>query len=361
MDSNQILQKLVSEIENSSLNYKISKTPFSATISLKSSFVKHMGEALRETKVEYNTKQENVGVEKRQEAVNKKSKDENELVRKVEELEQKIEALQGNLKTANKNKDRLEDLLREEKSKVEKSDNLTAEFRAELLKVKSEKKALSATNRSLESEANGIKDENDNLKELVSEKQKVSQVLKNEVNLSVNERKLLERKLSESASEIDSLKQKCRLQCDNYGENVEKLIKLQEHKLIHHMKDRETKHNSSTNTPVQQFQEYKCFYCDKAIKTEALLEMHKNACHESFLCDFQCFDCGSKRTSKIDLDWHKTTVHGPFAPKQSETHLPIIPHYPIEREQCDFCDMKFITLGALRNHIRCQHKEILPS
>ena len=36
---------------------------FSATISLKSSFVKHIGEALRETKVEVNTKKVNLAVE----------------------------------------------------------------------------------------------------------------------------------------------------------------------------------------------------------------------------------------------------------------------------------------------------------
>ena len=120
MDANQIFQALVSGIENSHLNYKISKTHFSATISLKSSFVKHIGEALRETKVEVNSKQVNLAGEKRQEVLNKdfEDKEEIKLVRKVEEFKQKNEALQGNLKTANKDKERLEDLPRLKKQKI---------------------------------------------------------------------------------------------------------------------------------------------------------------------------------------------------------------------------------------------------
>ena len=43
---------ILAAVENSSLNYLINKTPFSATISLKSSFVKHYSEAHSESKVE---------------------------------------------------------------------------------------------------------------------------------------------------------------------------------------------------------------------------------------------------------------------------------------------------------------------
>ena len=52
MEANLIFQSILAAVENSSLNYLINKTPFSATISLKSSFVKHYSEAHSEPKVE---------------------------------------------------------------------------------------------------------------------------------------------------------------------------------------------------------------------------------------------------------------------------------------------------------------------
>ena len=78
-------------------------------------------------------------------------------------------------------------------------------------------------------------------------------MLTNEVNLFVDERKLLAVKLSESASEIASWKEMCEMQCDYCGQNVENLTKLQEHTQNHHMKDRETQYCSFTTSPIQQF------------------------------------------------------------------------------------------------------------
>ena len=50
MDANKMFNCLLSEIENSGLNYFVSKTPFSANISLKSSFAKHLNEKLVQIK-----------------------------------------------------------------------------------------------------------------------------------------------------------------------------------------------------------------------------------------------------------------------------------------------------------------------
>ena len=86
-----------------------------------------------------------------------------------------------------------------------------------------------------------LRDENYNLKTLISDERKALQVLKNDVNLIVDERNLIEEKLSDSASEIASLKDKCELQCDYCGQNVENLIILQDHKQNHHIKAIKTK------------------------------------------------------------------------------------------------------------------------
>ena len=47
MDASQVFNNLLKGIENSKLNYFMSKTPFSATISLKSSFVKKFNSAVQ--------------------------------------------------------------------------------------------------------------------------------------------------------------------------------------------------------------------------------------------------------------------------------------------------------------------------
>ena len=52
---------------------------------------------------------------------------------------------------------------------------------------------------------------------------------------------------------IVSLEQKCMLQCDLCGENVKEIIKIQEHKWIHHMKDSETQYNSLITTPIHSY------------------------------------------------------------------------------------------------------------
>ena len=123
------------------------------------------------------------------------------------------------------------------------------------------------------------------------------------------------------------------------------------------------------------FTNYPCFYCEEEITSYKNLQKHRHecpqfgifeeevanpqylentefTCHESFLSDFQCSDCGSNHTSRMALEWHKTATHGPFATIQKEI-------YP--EESCDFCSKKCRTLEELRDHIRSQHREILPS
>ena len=138
MDASQIFRLLISEIENSSLNYKISKTPFSATIYLKSSFVKYFNEALGEPNTEDAPKQEYQV--HHDDKITSGNKDENKVVRKVEELECKLEVTKEGLEAAHKNNERLENMLKEEKSRVQMAENQSAELKAELLGIKMKEK-----------------------------------------------------------------------------------------------------------------------------------------------------------------------------------------------------------------------------
>jgi chromosome segregation ATPase len=109
------------------------------------------------------------------------SENENKHVRNVEELERKLEAVQDNLKAAHKNSDRLENLLKEEKSNVIMSENQAAELTAELLRIKSEKKTLSTKYQTLQTEVSDLQGEKGELKKLCSEKQKEFEVLESEI------------------------------------------------------------------------------------------------------------------------------------------------------------------------------------
>ena len=95
---------------------------------------------------------------------------------------------------------------------------------------------------------------------------------------------------------------------------------------------------------------YQCYYCTKVIESETDLTEHRGKCHGA-----------SKTPSLFSLPVRPPAPIRPPAPVKSETRLTVSTNFPIEREHCDFCDMECNTLGELINHMRCQHKHILPS
>ena len=137
MDAYKIFNKLLREIDNSTLNYSVSKTPYSASISLKCSF------ARRFTANHANVNDDSVVVESVERQNDEKCLIENkELKSRVVSLEQNVLGQKGvtkhNVETENK-------LLKE-------MDENAAEFRAEVLKVKKERKEYGTKAKALESE-----------------------------------------------------------------------------------------------------------------------------------------------------------------------------------------------------------------
>ena len=139
MHANQIFSRLIRNIENSNLNYSMSKTPFSATISLKCSLVKRYSEEISEVINEdifltdsdnQILKQTNVDFEA----------EIFKLREKVKSLEEATNVVEKQF-VAEKLKLQKAYDLEKNKSKVFEKDN--AEFREDLLKVKDEKHKMS--------------------------------------------------------------------------------------------------------------------------------------------------------------------------------------------------------------------------
>ena len=139
MAAYKIFENLIISIETSRLNYILTRTPFSATISMKSSFAK-----FHENPEDENTKNENE--ESKEEKMN---------------LQRKIKMLEENLKAIDAEKNNLEKVYNREKEKGKSSQEIEGQLRVELLKVKSEKNALISNNKSLQTRVDELERECD--------------------------------------------------------------------------------------------------------------------------------------------------------------------------------------------------------
>ena len=92
----------------------------------------------------------------------------------------------------------------------------------------------------METEVSDFQVEKNELKNLCSEKQKELEVLDSKMKHSFDENKLLGKKLSESALELNNLKQTCEVQCVYCGEYFAKLTDLKTHSQAQNNKDKET-------------------------------------------------------------------------------------------------------------------------
>ena len=113
MDASSTFKNLINKIETSNLNYVISKTPFSATISIKRSFIKDFKEPSHQetTKTCY------------KDLINSDA---------TTELEEK-------LTSALEHKERLEEVLRQERIRIKSLECQVHQCKEELLVVKNEK------------------------------------------------------------------------------------------------------------------------------------------------------------------------------------------------------------------------------
>ena len=139
MEANHVFNKLLSAIEHSKLNYVITRrTPFSASVCFKSSFVKHFSEEVySDIKNMQTSAQETIS--EREKHLECETKDQRSKIAELESIieEQKVVIVEERAK--------LETLYETKKENSIDLENQVASYREELLKIKREKHILNAS------------------------------------------------------------------------------------------------------------------------------------------------------------------------------------------------------------------------
>ena len=205
MDASPIFNSLLRSIEESQLNYSMSRTAFSATISIKCSFLKRFAEASTTGRTQ------NLPSSKFQLDKNAKQLEDENLKLQIE-----IKALKN---TDIDQKKGIEELVRVqqvyelEKEKSKAFEIKIAEFREEVLKLKNEKHELSKNFKTKNSELEAMKavteshkKENNSLRELIKDKTKVLEMKKEKLQRVKTETESVKKSNIELKEELDSYK-----------------------------------------------------------------------------------------------------------------------------------------------------------
>ena len=132
MDARKVYDDVINFVEKSCLNYSILRTPFSAKISIKSSFIKRFNDVPDSDL--------NVAVNREEETISKKLLEENaELKEKLYLVEaelEKVTNLEKQIEEATREKEEFENLYVNERIKSKDLENQIGDLRSDLVKVK---------------------------------------------------------------------------------------------------------------------------------------------------------------------------------------------------------------------------------
>ena len=337
MDVSTVFQNVLHAIENSKLNYVITKTPFSASIALKRSFVKFYDDTP-------NTK--NV----MQIDLKKEPLEDNH------DLNEKLRVLVGQM-------EKLESLA---ESKNLKMMSLQTELDQAREDFKKEKNAFHSKIRTQKSEIEELSKTVKNLEEKVEVKVKALKVKDDACKEFKKGKTIAENKLKEIVIEFRTLQSvKEKLKCDFCDYKSERQANLKQHTRSNHFIDK------VSQTEVESFHveeiefvncEHSCFYCGFQFNLVQDIQYHKSECNEQWLLNnhlviqedgsvipdpklilkdegntLQCDECGAECGDRINLDGHVAEYHklGAFF--------------------CDICPLQFSTNGDLYLHKLCCH------
>ena len=363
MHANQIFNKLLRNIENSNLNYSISKTPFSATISFKCSLVKRYSEEKSEV-----INEEICLTDSDNQIIKQKNV---EFEAEILKLREKVKSLEEATNVVKKqfvaDKLKLQQAYDLEKNKSKVFEKENAEFREDLLKVKDEKHKMSLQLKTLKDDlknkSGALEDSKDNVKnseKMLKEKVDAKTV---EVNHALKEVEKFKQLLVESetvkTSRLkDTVEIKSLYKCDKCDTNYQSYCQLRSHILRFHCKN-----TSSQNDLTSTFEEYECFYCDEKITSKDTLEVHVNICSDAAIGTeetnvmeykveaFPCDECGAKCISFDDLGRHITAYHH---------SLEILEENLVsESLWCGYCPLYFESKYDLEHHrSRCHWNQM---
>ena len=320
MDVSKTFESVLNCVRNSGLNFVMTRTPFSATVSLKRSLVKH----------KVDTIEQNASVNK-----------------DYTEFDNQVEILEKKLNEAELERSRVEELYKQEKIKMKQAAENESQFRIELLRIKSEKHNLSSTVKYLEVKCDNLEDGIKCIQ--VDEKGLVAQLktvaAKNEELIKDKDcsELMIENLISKVEDFKDQLKHSniCSFCEQSFQNNSDLTVHMQnQHSISQGTQYHEIATNqqvdqkpNSEECPVKTFNVYKCFYCHRTIHSEDQLESHMKECHTVCgICDAQCSD-------ESDLQLHK-----------SEYHTWIIPQY-----LCSQCPTNFRRKESLQAHRKYSH------
>ena len=340
MDASTIFNQLINNIENSKLNYVISKTPFSANISIKRSYIKYFNPPLQTAPI---VKQDMVDL--------------------------------GNIKLAEKekgvtaqleDKEKLEEKLFQEKMKVKSLKDEIGQYREEVLNIKKERKASNSKIKKLETDLDDLNQQSTKkcqiIKDLENEQIEKNEVLKakdRECKNLKNEKIELKKRLEESLLELATMKEEklpennntVKYRCPLCDVKFESAVELSAHVRGNHYKDQ----------------------VSQTIKTPSV-EISRQTEEKDQTCEYPCFYCGQIiRSSKESLQSHQMKCRNPDLVFNDSIHRetyfqpqPILPAYPYHppfllplEVSCYTCSEKFKNKSELRTHCNASHPELV--
>ena len=365
MDASPVFVNLLRSIEESQLNYSMSRTPFSATISLKCSFLKRFSESSNISSVR-NVVPTNNLLERHIEKL------EAEKIELKEEVEQLKNTLENDQKRVMDELVYFKEVYEKEKNRSSDLESKIAEFREEVLTMKSEKKKLNVNLKSEKEECDALRmktkvleEEKKSLHKVVRDKVAALERKHAEVIKVSDEKETVKKAMIEVETELVNLRlmeqkrSKSQFECEICNVKVENHDLLKKHKLQNH-----SHHKKSQYEHFRDFECYSCFYCDLWIASEENLEDHFVTCQNAFAVmresplthlevdhitlksAFQCEHCDAKCRDADDLKRHSKTYHG----------LELV-NEEFERElfQCDICPLYYKKLIDLEFHERGCH------
>ena len=354
----------MTKIEKSYLNYIIHhKTPFSAQISLKRSFVKIFDApptVLKDPVPDVKVKDES--------SVN---------VSKLIEVTKALEE-------ANCRKYNLEEILEKERLNVSSLESELGKYRKEELKLKREKKDMKLEIDQKKIQLNKMQLEN--LK-ICEERMKSDNLLKEttktlndksaELESSLDENLKLDKQFKNSLKEIETLKQESienfnkvqTLETCNYcDDQCKSKIELSKHIREKHIKDQV----SQTKAPKVAFSEFSCFYCEEKISTFKILQEHRDVCREIGVFHEQVDEQDANQPYALEIPWmHPSFPYKALSLPRNEpcytcgevlkTKTELRQHYDLKHSEiilhwCDECFTNFGSDQGLKSHLRNAHK-----
>ena len=329
MEASKLFCDLINKIENCGLNYKIIKTPFSANISIKSSFVKYNDDRGNSEMSVFNP------------------------------TKVKVTAIEDDLKIEQNVK--LSELLKNKKIKVKTLEDEAGKFRDEILNIKKEKNTLNLNIKTLQTEIEELNEKKVIVDRAVVDLENTLKV-KNETakataleSLKLKEDTLvLEKQLDEYILELETLKkqkvndkQKEEYKCSHCDLKFGSLVDLREHVRIVHFKNQvsQTKTIRVLKDPL--LSDYPCFYCGKIITSDHDLDDHKPVCYQiKDFAPYPCDICGAQCPEEESLGMHRTAYHGTGTFSENRG---------MELFWCDMCPINFRNSKELDDHFRNCH------